>query len=63
MIEVTGTARSPNRQWRACASQRSSKRVPFADRDAMKKLVDPVMAAYAKEIGADKIFAAINDMK
>jgi TRAP-type C4-dicarboxylate transport system substrate-binding protein len=33
------------------------KRVPFADRDAMKKLVDPVMAAYAKEIGADKIFA------
>ena len=39
------------------------KRVPFADRDAMKKLVDPVMAAYAREIGADKIFAAINDMK
>jgi hypothetical protein len=32
------------------------KRVPFADRDAMKKLVDPVMAAYAKEIGADAIF-------
>ena len=29
----------------------------------MKKLVDPVMAAYAKEIGADKIFAAINDIK
>jgi tripartite ATP-independent transporter DctP family solute receptor len=39
------------------------KRVPFADRDAMKKLVDPVMAAYAKEIGADKIFTAINDLK
>jgi tripartite ATP-independent transporter DctP family solute receptor len=39
------------------------KRVPFADRDAMKKLVDPVMAAYAKEISADKIFAAINDLK
>src|SRR5215510_16282858 len=39
------------------------KRVPFADREAMKKMVDPVMAAYAKEIGADKIFAAINDMK
>src|SRR5215218_5794674 len=38
------------------------KRVPFADRDAMKKLVDPVMAAYAKEIGAEKIFAAITDM-
>ena len=29
----------------------------------MKKLADPVMAAYAKEIGADKIFAEINDMK
>lgn len=39
------------------------KRVPFADRDAMKKLVDPVMAAYAKEIGADKIFADINNIK
>src|SRR6187431_381512 len=39
------------------------KRVPFADRDQMKKLVDPVMAAYAKEIGADKIFAAINEIK
>ncbi|MBM3597767.1 MAG: TRAP transporter substrate-binding protein [Alphaproteobacteria bacterium] len=39
------------------------KRVPFADRDAMKKLVDPVMAAYAKEIEADKIFAAITNLK
>jgi len=39
------------------------KRVPFADREAMKKLVDPVMGAYAKEISADRIFAAINDMK
>ena len=29
------------------------KRVPFKDRAEMKKLVDPVMAAYAKEIGAD----------
>ncbi len=37
------------------------KRVPFADRDAMKKLVDPVMAAYAKEISADKIFTAPPD--
>ena len=36
------------------------KKVPFADRDAMKKLVDPVMAAYAKEIGADKIYEQIN---
>jgi hypothetical protein len=29
----------------------------------MKKMVDPVMAAYAKEIGADKIYTAINEMK
>src|SRR3954447_16501242 len=33
------------------------KRVPFADRAEMKKLVDPVMASYAKEIGAEKIYA------
>jgi tripartite ATP-independent transporter DctP family solute receptor len=39
------------------------KRVPFADRDAMKKLVDPVMAAYAKEIGAEAIFEKIVAMK
>ncbi|QQS13631.1 MAG: TRAP transporter substrate-binding protein [Rhodospirillales bacterium] len=36
------------------------KRVPFTDRDAMKKLVDPVMATYAKEIGAEGIYAQIN---
>ena len=29
----------------------------------MKKLVDPVMAAYAKEIGADDIYAKIAAMK
>src|SRR5262247_2231393 len=29
------------------------KRVPFAGRDEMKRLVDPVMAAYAKEIDAE----------
>jgi TRAP-type C4-dicarboxylate transport system substrate-binding protein len=38
------------------------KRVAFNDRDGMKKLVDPVMAAYAKEIEAsavhEKILAA-----
>jgi tripartite ATP-independent transporter DctP family solute receptor len=39
------------------------KRVPFADRDAMKKLVDPVMAAYAKEIGADAIYAQITAVR
>jgi TRAP-type transport system periplasmic protein len=36
------------------------KRVAFTDRAEMKKLVDPVMAGYAKEIGADKIYAEIN---
>jgi hypothetical protein len=36
--------------------------VPFADRAAMKKLADPVMMEYAKEIGADAIFAKINAM-
>ena len=32
------------------------KRIPFADRAAMKKAADPVMADYAKEIGADGIY-------
>jgi tripartite ATP-independent transporter DctP family solute receptor len=39
------------------------KRVPFAGRAQMKKLVDPVMAAYAKEIGAEAILAKINAIK
>ncbi len=39
------------------------KRVPFAGRSQMKKLVDPVMAAYAKEIGAEQILAKINAIK
>jgi TRAP-type C4-dicarboxylate transport system substrate-binding protein len=38
------------------------KRVPFADRAAMKKLADPVMAEYAKEIGATEIYNKINAM-
>src|SRR4051795_11020648 len=36
------------------------KRVPFEEREAMKKLADPVMATYAKEIGAEGIFEKIN---
>jgi TRAP-type transport system periplasmic protein len=36
------------------------KRVPFEERDAMKKLADPVMATYAKEISAEGIFEKIN---
>jgi tripartite ATP-independent transporter DctP family solute receptor len=39
------------------------KRIPFADRPKMKALVDPVMAAYAKEIGADAIYTKINAIK
>jgi TRAP-type C4-dicarboxylate transport system substrate-binding protein len=36
------------------------KRVAFADRAEMKRLVDPVMAAYAKEIEAEPILTRIN---
>ncbi|MEO8144279.1 MAG: TRAP transporter substrate-binding protein [Betaproteobacteria bacterium] len=39
------------------------KRVPFVDRAQLKALVDPVMAAYAKEIDADAILAKINAIK
>ena len=39
------------------------KRVAYTDRAEMKKLVDPVMTAYAKEIGADAIFAKVNAIK
>ena len=39
------------------------KRIPFQGRDEMKKMVDPVMAAYAKEIGADAIFTKIVELK
>jgi tripartite ATP-independent transporter DctP family solute receptor len=38
-------------------------RVKFTDRAQMKKLADPVMAEYAKEIGADQIYAKINAIK
>jgi TRAP-type transport system periplasmic protein len=39
------------------------KRIPFQGRDQMKKLVDPVMAEYAKEIGAEQLLAKINAIK
>jgi len=39
------------------------KRIAFTDRAEMKKLADPVMAAYAKEIGAEKIFEQISAIK
>ncbi len=39
------------------------KRIAFKDRDQMKSLVDPVIAAYAKEVGADAIYIKINGIK
>jgi TRAP-type transport system periplasmic protein len=39
------------------------KRIAFTDRAKMKGLVDPVIAAYAKEIGADAIYTKINGTK
>ena len=39
------------------------KRIPFTDVAQMKKLTEPVMAEYAKEIGADGIYAKINAIK
>src|SRR5207237_974286 len=39
------------------------KRIKSTDRAQMKKAVDPVIEAYAKEIGADQIFAKINAIK
>ena len=39
------------------------KRIAFTDRAQMKKAVDPVIEAYAKEIGADQILAKINAIK
>jgi len=39
------------------------KRIAFTDRAQMKKLVDPVMEGYAKEIGAEAIFQKINAVR
>ena len=39
------------------------KRIPFTERAQMKRLVDPVIAEYAKEIGAEQILAKINAIK
>lgn len=38
------------------------RRIPFADRAEMKRLVDPVMATYAREIGADGILTRVNGL-
>jgi TRAP-type transport system periplasmic protein len=39
------------------------KRIAFRDRAQMKKLVDPIMADYAKEIGAEDILKKINEIQ
>jgi TRAP-type transport system periplasmic protein len=45
------------------AKEGKLKMIPFTERAQMQRLVDPVMAAYAKEVGADVIFAKINAIK
>jgi hypothetical protein len=37
--------------------------VAFSERAQMQKLVEPVMAAYAKEVGAETIYNKINALK
>jgi tripartite ATP-independent transporter DctP family solute receptor len=39
------------------------KLIKFDERDKLKKSMDPVLAEYAKEIGADAIYARINAIK
>jgi len=39
------------------------KRIPFKDRAEMERLVAPVMAAYAKEIGVEDIYTRIGAIK
>jgi TRAP-type C4-dicarboxylate transport system substrate-binding protein len=39
------------------------KRIPFTDRAELKKRVEPVIDAYAKDVGADQILAKINAIK
>jgi TRAP-type C4-dicarboxylate transport system substrate-binding protein len=39
------------------------KRIAFPDRAKMKKMVEPVIEAYAKDVGADQILTQINAIK
>ena len=45
------------------AKEGKLKQVPFTERAQMQKLVEPVMAAYAKEVGAEAIYNKINTLK
>jgi TRAP-type C4-dicarboxylate transport system substrate-binding protein len=38
------------------------RRVEFTERDALKRAVDPVMLAYAREVGAENIYTRINEL-
>jgi len=39
------------------------KRIPFPDRAKMKQMVEPVIEAYAKDVGAEQILGKINAIK
>jgi tripartite ATP-independent transporter DctP family solute receptor len=39
------------------------KRIAFTDRAEMKRMVDPVIATYAKEIGAEKLYGQIDAIR
>ena len=39
------------------------KLIKFDERDKLQQSMEPVLAAYAKEIGADAIYARINAIK
>ena len=39
------------------------KRIPFADRDRMTKMVQPVIDAYARDVGAEQILAKIKAIR
>ena len=45
------------------AKEGKLKMVTFSERAQMQKLVEPVMAAYAKEVGAEDIYNKINALK
>nr|WP_027135469.1 TRAP transporter substrate-binding protein DctP [Geminicoccus roseus] len=47
----------------AMESEGKLKRIEFTDRDAMKAAVDPVLQAYAEEIGAAEILEQINNIQ
>jgi TRAP-type C4-dicarboxylate transport system substrate-binding protein len=55
--------RRTSRSWWRWRRRASSSACRSPDATEMKRLVDPVMAAYAKEIGAEQILSKINAIK